>query len=516
MVVYKPRDESEWEPGKYVERGIQYLGPRRFRALVRERGVDDNKVFDTLKEAQDWRKEKLGTLVGKKYVDSRLAERTTLAEACTWGLSINPDTGRAYMDKGDANFKNHRARLRYWMEKSRFRNQTLTGEVANGVINGIHDFSLMRWVNDLMAVDVGDDVEDAEAAALELAKLEGYEDGPLAPVKPQTIAHRLTTLSVLYQEWRRHHSLKPEQCPNPVGKALKPPVEASRRKARRLKEGEFEQLLETARASNRPWLPDAIIIAVETGMRQTELATLDWDHVFLDSQHPHVHLIKTKNGEERRPPLSPEAITAFRRLKEMADKHNADRRERIKRSRTDNSRAHAMAVPTWDTPLPIESGRGIIHAFRDAVDFARERAQLAGDPGWALIHDDLRWHDLRHEAVSRLFELTDMRDQEVMEIVGHLSKEMLKHYLKLRTERLGAKLPGAKKAAEVAAKEAEARNDKPGAVRLGRGVAPAVMDADGQWVPFDEADEVIRAYAIKAVKLALADLAKLTEADAEV
>jgi hypothetical protein len=76
------------------------------------------------------------------------------------------------------------------------------------------------------------------------------------------------------------------------------------------------------------------------------------------------------------------------------------------------------------------------------------------------------------------------------------------------------KLPGAKKAAEVAAKEAKARNEKPGAVRLGRDVSPTVMDADGQWVPLDEADEVIRAYALKVVKLALADLTKLAEADA--
>jgi integrase len=159
---------------------------------------------------------------------------------------------------------------------------------------------------------------------------------------------------------------------------------------------------------------------------------LTWERVYLDREHPHAHLIKTKNGEERRVPLSPAAIVSFQHLKEIADKHNADRQERIDKARTEKSKAAALAVPTWDAPLPIDTGRGIIHAFRDAINAVREQAQIAGAPDWAVIHDDLRWHDLRHEAVSRLFELTDMREQEVMEIVGHLSKEMLRHYLKLR------------------------------------------------------------------------------------
>lgn len=442
-----------------------------------------DKVLSTLDEARDWRAEVLGRVVGKVFVDGALAYKTTLAEACEWALSINPATGREHLNKGDSNWKNVRSRLNWWREKSRFRGWALKGPTVGGEVRGIHDFNLKRWVDELMAFDAGDDEEDAEAAALELGKLEGF-DGPITPIGAQTIVHRLTTLSVLYQEWRREHNLKPEQCPNPVLPGIKPPLKAARRKARRLLPGEFEQLLETAKASSRPWLPDAIIIAVESGMRQTELATLTWDRVYLDREHPHAHLVKTKNGEQRRVPLSPAAIAAFWHLKELADAHNADRQERIKRARTDKSKVAAFAVPTWDKPLPIDTGRGIIHAFRDAVADAQQRARLAEDPNWMSIHDDLRWHDLRHEAVSRLFELTDMREQEVMEIVGHLSRDMLTHYLKLRTERLGAKLPGAKAAAEAT----KAKGEKPGAVRLGRGVVPLVMDADGQWVPFDEAD----------------------------
>jgi integrase len=70
----------------------------------------------------------------------------------------------------------------------------------------------------------------------------------------------------------------------------------------------------------------------------------------------------------------------------------------------------------------------MVHAFRDAID-------VKGFP-------DLRWHDFRHEGISRLFELTDLRENEIMAISGHLTPAMLARYTHLRADRLGAKLPG--------------------------------------------------------------------------
>jgi len=77
---------------------------------------------------------------------------------------------------------------------------------------------------------------------------------------------------------------------------------------------------------------------------------------------------------------------------------------------------------------PGRAGRGIIHAFRDAITEQE--------------FPDLRWHDLRHEGISRLFELTDLRDHEIMAITGHLTAAMLARYTHLRADRLGARLPG--------------------------------------------------------------------------
>ena len=51
----------------------------------------------------------------------------------------------------------------------------------------------------------------------------------------------------------------------------------------------------------------------------------------------------------------------------------------------------------------------------------------------------LRFHDLRHEAVSRLVE-AGLNDQEVVAISGHKSMQMLKRYTHLRAEDLVEKL----------------------------------------------------------------------------
>ena len=65
-------------------------------------------------------------------------------------------------------------------------------------------------------------------------------------------------------------------------------------------------------------------------------------------------------------------------------------------------------------------------------------------PAWQQVVKDnnitgLRFHDLRHEAVSRLVE-AGLGDQEVAAISGHKSMQMLRRYTHLRAEDLVAKL----------------------------------------------------------------------------
>ncbi|EAA9297809.1 integrase, partial [Salmonella enterica subsp. enterica] len=53
---------------------------------------------------------------------------------------------------------------------------------------------------------------------------------------------------------------------------------------------------------------------------------------------------------------------------------------------------------------------------------------------------NLHFHDLRHEAISRLFELGTLNVMEVAAISGHKSLNMLKRYTHLRAYQLVSKL----------------------------------------------------------------------------
>jgi integrase len=53
---------------------------------------------------------------------------------------------------------------------------------------------------------------------------------------------------------------------------------------------------------------------------------------------------------------------------------------------------------------------------------------------------DLHYHDLRHEATSRLFERTTLSDIEISKITGHKDPRMLKRYANLRGSNLADRL----------------------------------------------------------------------------
>jgi integrase len=72
---------------------------------------------------------------------------------------------------------------------------------------------------------------------------------------------------------------------------------------RRLNPGELDRIIS---ASGSSVLPDITRFAVETGMRQAEIAGMTWELVDLKKRT--VTLLDTKNGERRIVPLSTEAI----------------------------------------------------------------------------------------------------------------------------------------------------------------------------------------------------------------
>ncbi|AOJ14124.1 site-specific integrase [Burkholderia vietnamiensis] len=180
---------------------------------------------------------------------------------------------------------------------------------------------------------------------------------------------------------------------------------AGRSRNRRLEDGEEARLMaELAKARRAAVVVPLVGLAVETAMRQGELLALTWSDVRIVGDHGTAMLHDTKNGDGRIVPLTATACAIL----------------------------GAMPRPLKGGPVfPIKTSE-----LRSAWENACERAQIEG----------LRFHDLRHEATSRLFEL-GLDRIEAAAITGHKSLQVLKDYTHLRAEGLARKLNLAKRLA---------------------------------------------------------------------
>lgn len=95
--------------------------------------------------------------------------------------------------------------------------------------------------------------------------------------------------------------------------------------------------------------------------------------------------------------------------------------------------AHSWRLTALLAALPRSIDGRVFATTNDAVKLAFVRAVER-----AKI-DDLHFHDLRHEAVSRLFE-KGLNVMEVASISGHKALQMLRRYTHLSTDGLLVKI----------------------------------------------------------------------------
>ncbi|HDR9158107.1 TPA: site-specific integrase [Burkholderia vietnamiensis] len=231
-----------------------------------------------------------------------------------------------------------------------------------------------------------------------------YRDDRLARGKANNTVHLELALlghlfNVAIKEW--HIGL----IFNPVANIRKPSPGEGRN--RRLSESEQAKLLATVDQHSNPMLGWIVRLAIETGMRQSEILGLRRGQVDLERRV--VRLTDTKNNAARTVPLTKLAALVLQN-------------------------ALGNPVRPIDTDLVFfgEPGRD---GKRRAYQFTKVWNELKKHAG--LI--DFRFHDLRHEAVSRLVE-AGLTDQEVASISGHKSMQMLRRYTHLRAEDLVSKL----------------------------------------------------------------------------
>lgn len=364
-------------------------GELQWQARVRRRGYPDQvKTFNTRADAEEWARAIEHQIDRGAFVSRTEAEATTLYEALS----------------------------RYEREITAHKK----GEVAERSV-------LRIWKACELAMRTMPAIRSSDIAKL--------RDQWLKSVKPATVLRRFQVLSHVFNIARKEWGM--ESLNNPLELVRKPQPNNAR--TRRLLTTESEHLDSdvgsTEQGPNRStkddeldriiaatgssFLPAIIRLAVETAMRRGEIASLRWEHIDLKDRV--AHLPKTKNGDSRDVPLSSVAVAVFESLKRESESTPQDSDDtRVFRIRND----------------------AVTRAFERAVTRARKNyeaeCEKAGIKPILRYLVDLRFHDLRHEATSRLAEIFPMH--ELTKITGHKEPRMLMRYYHPRAKDLARRL----------------------------------------------------------------------------
>lgn len=255
------------------------------------------------------------------------------------------------------------------------------------------------WMQELYRANVIKKYELASKKMCEITSVDisHYRDERLATfnekmkrqISPNTVRLELALLSSVFKlaqvEWGYCNN-------NPVLAVRKPKIGKGRE--RRLSKKE-EKIISNDFETYDYELYVIFHIAIESAMRQGEILSLDWKNINLSVGT--AHLPETKNGTWRDVPLSKKARELLLTLEPQA--------------------------------------RGRVFKFTSNSLKSKWRKRIK-----ELGIVDLRFHDLRHEAISRLAELGTLNLLELASITGHKSLAMLKRYTHLQAYQLVKKI----------------------------------------------------------------------------
>jgi len=188
-------------------------------------------------------------------------------------------------------------------------------------------------------------------------------------------------------DWKIPTDNKLKKLPEPQGRL------------RWLTKEEYHCLIEAASSSTKaPYLADVIIIAVNTGLRASELMQLTWDKVQLvPPDNAYILIEQSKSGKRGGVPLNKNAIDAFMRLKEY--------------QRTNCPKARRV--------ITDKLGHGI-NSIRKSFKHALNEAEI----------ENFTFHDLRHTCASWMVQ-SGVPILNVKEILRHQDIKMTMRYAHL-------------------------------------------------------------------------------------
>jgi integrase len=180
----------------------------------------------------------------------------------------------------------------------------------------------------------------------------------------------------------------------------------AKERTRRLSAQEEQLLMSRLQKIKGPSQPHWMLLvrlAIETGARLQELVFAEWNEISPDADFWTIPLPHTKCKKERVMPFTSGAVEIIKQLWKLADPLNPRIFHTLKNPRSVTALFHRWSVSA-----------GLV---------------------------DFRFHDLRHEGISR-FVLTqrNFTVHEIMKMVGHSSPKMLERYMNLRGNELAQKI----------------------------------------------------------------------------
>jgi integrase len=184
-----------------------------------------------------------------------------------------------------------------------------------------------------------------------------------------------------------------------------------------------------AKQGGSPCIYPALVVALNCGMRDSEIRLLTWDQIDFEKRFLTVGKSKTAAGTGRTIPLNDAVLDV------MAE-HSRWYIERFGETR-----------PEWF----VFPGGGrfpsnpavAIGTLKTAWTMVRSKAGVKGG-----------WHDNRHTLITELAE-SGAGDETIMEIAGHVSRQMLSRYshIRMQAKRDALEEVGRRRAAEDAARK---------------------------------------------------------------
>ena len=326
-------------------------------------------------------RERNGKIQAAVYIDGKRTSKTfdNKKEAELWALQTEVD-GIVADDQDRLSAPTMQDVMQKYIDEV-----LIHSRASYGNINGAKFLMQPAWTN-------------RKLSDVDTTVLSAWRDEQYKRVKPKTVQTYFNTYktAINYYFGKFH-----PDTPNNVFRKVKL-KKAFARDVQRITDADLNRIRENYAPLSGLGLGCLIDFAVETAIRKGEMLKLEWSMVDLDKGWLNLPDRITKTSMPRRIPLSVKAEDALMRWKAMDDEGVAVHRT-AKFFKTEDGQKRVFKV-----------------GYAQLEEMWKKAKRNAG-------MDYLHWHDLRHEATSRLFD-KGCTVTEAQSITGHATLEELTRY----------------------------------------------------------------------------------------